>query len=527
MTSSGTRMVRHSMRMMAGTSLSRVLGLVREVVTAAIFGATRQMDAFLVAYTLANLSRRLLAEGALSAAFVPEFSRVLESGGRREASELARQTLTVLLVAAGSVTLFGMLAAPMLVRIMAPGFDTEGMSTAVTLTRLMFPFLILISVAALAMGVLNSLDCFFIPAIAPALSNVVYIALLAIVALRWGIWSLGYAVLLGGLAQMILQWIWAARLGMPLLPSVPRRDNAALARSMKLFLPYAAGLSLNQLVPLVSRMLGSFLDEGAISVLNYADRVLQLPLGLFVIAISQAILPILSKQVLAGEEEFALGVRDAMRFGMFIVLPVTLGMAMFSGEVVHLLFFRGAFGEWAWRGTAGALAMFSVGLPGMACSTILLRALYARGMPREAMMVTGFSVVSYVAFSLVLLRPMEINGLALASSLSFTGTAFVAWRLLKTGTEEGIFAPVWSVPAAAGLLSMGILLALFKTLFVYPVQGGIMVRSLWMLLPVVFGAAVYGFVTWKAGSPEWEWIREAVRGKGRESEKPKSVNGKR
>jgi putative peptidoglycan lipid II flippase len=289
---------------------------------------------------------------------------------------------------------------------------------------------------------------------------------------------------------------------------------------MKLFLPYAAGLSLNQLVPLVSRMLGSFLDDGAISVLNYADRVLQLPLGLFVIAISQAILPILSKQVLAGEEEFALGVRDAMRFGMFIVLPVTLGMAMFSGEVVHLLFFRGAFGEWAWRGTAGALAMFSVGLPGMACSTILLRALYARGMPREAMMVTGFSVVSYVAFSLVLLRPMEINGLALASSLSFTGTAFVAWRLLKTGTEEGIFAPAWSFPAAAGLLSMGLFLALFKTLFVYPVQGGIMVRSLWMLLPVVLGAAVYGVVTWKANSPEWGWIREAVRGKGRESEKP-------
>lgn len=512
MTSSGSRMVRHSMRMMAGTFLSRVLGLAREIFTAALFGATRQMDAFLVAYTLANLARRLLAEGALSAAFVPEFTRVLETEGRKEAGNLARQTLAVLLVAAGTVTVLGIIAAPLLVRIMAPGFGSEGMAVAVSMTRLMFPFLLFISVAALAMGVLNSLDCFFIPAIAPALSNVVYIALLAIVASRWGIWSLGYAVLLGGVTQMVLQWGWSARLGVPLVPAVPRRGNAALVRSMKLFLPYAAGLSLNQLIPLVSRILGSFLDEGAISVLNYADRVLQLPLGLFVIAISQAILPLLSRQVLAGEEEFSIGVRDAMRFGLFIVLPVTMGMALFSGEIVHLLFFRGAFGEWAWRSTSGALAMYSFGLPGMACSTILLRALYARGLPREAMMVTTFSVVANIGFSILLVKPLAINGLALASSLAFTGTAFVAWSLLPRfkGAGERMFDPKWSVPALIGLVAMGAFLAALKCFFAYPLSGSILVRALWILLPVLIGASVYGFATWKAGSPEWGWIREAV-----------------
>lgn len=504
-------MVRHSLRMMAGTFLSRILGLAREVITAALFGATRQMDAFLVAYTLANLSRRLLAEGALSAAFVPEFTRVLETGGRKEAESLARQTLTVLVVAAVSVTLLGILAAPALVKIMAPGFDPEGASVAVTLTRLMFPFLLLISVAALAMGVLNSLDCFFVPAIAPALSNVVYIGFLWIVSLRWGIWSLGYAVLLGGAAQMILQWGWSAKLGMPLVPEIPRRDNAALARSMKLFLPYAAGLSLNQLVPLVSRILGSFLDEGAISVLNYADRVLQLPLGLFVIAISQAILPLLSRQILGGEEEFTSGVRDAMRFGLFIVMPVTLGMALFSSEIVHLIFFRGAFGEWALKGTSGALMMYSLGLPGMACSTILLRALYARGLPREAMMVTAISVAANIGFSLILVRPLEINGLALASSLAFTGTSFAAWRFLpRAEGGEGIFAARWSIPAFAGVAAMGVFLAGLKYMFAYPLSGSILTRGSWMLLPVLLGGTVYGLVTWKAGSPEWGWIREAV-----------------
>ena len=179
-------MVRHSLRMMAGTFLSRVLGLAREVLTAALFGATRQLDAFLVAYTLANLSRRLLAEGALSAAFVPEFSRTLAKDGPASARSLARQIFSVLLAATVIVTAAGMIAAPILVRVMAPGFDAEGTRAAVSLTRLMFPFLVFISVAALAMGVLNSLDCFFVPAIAPALSNGVFIVFLAIVTLRWG-----------------------------------------------------------------------------------------------------------------------------------------------------------------------------------------------------------------------------------------------------------------------------------------------------------------------------------------------------
>jgi putative peptidoglycan lipid II flippase len=513
-------MVRHSLRMMAGTFLSRVLGLAREVLTAALFGATRQLDAFLVAYTLANLSRRLLAEGALSAAFVPEFSRTLAKDGPASARSLARQIFSVLLAATVIVTAAGMIAAPILVRVMAPGFDAEGTRAAVSLTRLMFPFLVFISVAALAMGVLNSLDCFFVPAIAPALSNGVFIVFLAIVTLRWGVWGLGYAVLLGGVTQMVLQWAWSAKKGVLLVPAMPRRDNEALSRAMRLFLPYAAGLSLNQLIPLISRMLGSFLEEGAISVLNYADRVLQLPLGLFVIAISQAILPQLSRQLLAGEEDFFQGVREALRYGLFIVLPVALGMVLFSGEIIHLLFFRAAFGEWAWRGTAGALAMYSLGLPGMACSTILLRALYARGLPREAMIVTAFSVGANVVFSLLLIRPMGINGLALASSLAFSGTALLTWRLLPgQKSAESLFRRDWVIPLALGLGLMGLLLVCLKILFPYPLYGSILSKSSWMALPLLLGAGAYALVTWKAGSPEWAWIVEAFKGR-----KPKTVN---
>jgi len=166
-----SKMVRHAMRMMVGTFASRILGLLREIITAALFGATRQLDAFFVAYTLSNLSRQLLAEGALSAAFVPVFSRVVVEGGREKAAKLARQMTTVLLLAGSTAVAAGIFAAPILVRVMAPGFSGADAQLAVILTRLMFPFLLLVSVAALAMGVLNSLDIFLIPAVSPAHTN--------------------------------------------------------------------------------------------------------------------------------------------------------------------------------------------------------------------------------------------------------------------------------------------------------------------------------------------------------------------
>ncbi|MDD4705215.1 MAG: lipid II flippase MurJ, partial [Synergistaceae bacterium] len=171
-------MVRHAMRMMVGTLASRILGLVREMLTAALFGATRQLDAFYVAYTLANLSRQLLAEGALSASFVPVFSRTLENKGKDSAQSLARQALSVLLLGGALVVTVGIIFAPVFVGIMAPGFAAEERALAISLTRIMFPFLLFVSVGALAMGVLNSMGSFFVPAVAPALSNLAYILFL-------------------------------------------------------------------------------------------------------------------------------------------------------------------------------------------------------------------------------------------------------------------------------------------------------------------------------------------------------------
>jgi putative peptidoglycan lipid II flippase len=527
-------MVRHSLKMMAGTFLSRILGLAREILIAAFFGASGRLDAFLVAYTLANLSRRLLAEGALSAAFVPVFSQSLESHGPEKARVLARQTFTALLGATGLLVAVGIGVAPWLVAILAPGFSGENARLAVSLTRTMLPFMLFISVAALAMGILNSMGCFFVPAVAPAASNVVFILLVLILAPAAGINSLALAVLAGGAAQCLLQWIWANKYGMPLIPMVPDAKNAELRRVLALFFPYAAGLSLNQLIPVFSRVLGSFLQEGSISVLNYADRILQLPLGLFVVAISQAILPILARQVLEGEDAFLRGIEDALRFAMFIVLPVTAGLVIFSSEIVHLLFVRGAFGEWAWHATSKTLSMFALGLPGMASMNVLLRALHARGLPREAMYVAASSVVTYFVFGLLFMQPLAYAGLALGASCSFTASALFAGFLLHR--RCGLASPFpqrWVKPVAGSVALMSAAVFLLKLVLPYPLELNIVVRAGWMALPVGAGGAVYGFATWMAKCGEWEWLREVFSRKvhpetdGRKEDDEKTGGGKR
>ncbi len=509
-------MVFHAMRMMAGTLVSRVLGLVREMLTAALFGATRQLDAFFVAYTLANLSRQLLAEGALSASFVPVFSRTLASDGRDSAKRLADEALTILIFGCSAVVAAGVILSPFLVNIMAPGFAPEERAVAVTLTRMLFPFLMLVSVGALAMGVLNSLGSFFIPAVAPALSNLAYIIFLLATKSRLSVWNLAFAVLTGGAFHMMLQVYWCSRLKFTLRPRRPSLGDPQLRSMMTLFLPYAAGLSLNQLNPVISRMLGSFLDGGSISVLTYADRVLQLPLGLFVIAISQAVLPVLSRQDPNDTASFCDFVRGAMRFNLFVVLPVAAGLCIVSHEVVHLLFFRGAFSEWAWHATGTALSLYALGLPGMASSTVIMRAIYARRMPRAAVLVTGVTVAVNLAASVALMRHFAYAGLAAASATAFTtASLFAAYKLSRNiGERLKIFELSWLWRVLLPLAAMSAALLAFKRFVPYPDALGLGLRIAWLFAATAGGGAIYAAATLALRCPEWQWIRGAFKKRG-------------
>ncbi len=503
-------MIRHAVMMMAGTLMSRVLGLAREILVAAYFGATVSMDAFNVAYTLSNLARQLLAEGALSAAFVPVFSKVLNKS-REKAISLARQTMTVLLFATCIVVGLGIYFAPALVNIMAPGFDPSAHELAVSMTRGMFPFLIFISLEALTMGELNSLGSFFIPALSPAFSNLVFIITAPFFAARFGVYGLAYSVLCGGFAHFITQWLWGFKMKAVLYPTRPDIRDSNLKQIMKLFLPYAAGLSLNQVNPVISRMLGSFLQEGSISVLNYSNRILQLPLGLFVIAISQAVLPQLARA--KTDEEFSDMLRQAVRFALFVVLPASLGIIEISHEFVHIIFVRGQFNEWAWNATSSCLALSMLGLPGMACSTVVMRALYALSMPREAFRVTLFSVLSTAFFSFVLIYPMSYNGLALAPGIAFTLSGMLGIYYVKKKLNMSLSIITkkffWNYLTALAVLDVSIMI--FKFLLPYNPEAKLMIRSLWCLGVITLSALVYSSVTLKMKFNEWILLKQAFK----------------
>ena len=509
-------MIRNALTMMIGTFSSRVLGLLREVITAAYFGAGRSLDAFFVAYTVANLGRQLLAEGALSASFVPVFSQVLERDGHRRAERLARQALTVILGAGALAVAAGIVFSPQLIALIAPGFAGEKKALAVAMTRQLFPFLLLISVSALAMGALNSLNCFFVPALAPALSNAVYIMTVLFCASRFGVESLVGAVLLGGAAQLAFQWWWTVcRKDMLLVPARPDWQDPDLRRMLALFLPYAAGLSLNQVNPVLGRLFGSFLSDGSISMLNYSNRVIQLPLGLVVIAISQAVLPELARCVRQGDEVFAGTLRDALRFALFVIVPVTLGMLLVAGEAVNFLFFRGAFGVEAWRGTASTLFYAALGLPGMACSTVLMRALFARSLPRAAMTMTAASVAGTLLFSAALVFPMEMDGIALASSLAFTFSSGVGVALLRRAMSAPLrlFSGGWLAKIAAACAATAAVGLAWRALWRYPAEASLLWRGVWLVGIAAACAAVYGVATLKLKCEEWNLISQALRRK--------------
>jgi putative peptidoglycan lipid II flippase len=509
-------MVGRALRMMAGTLASRVLGLLREVMIAASFGATRTLDAFYVSYTIANLSRQLLAEGALSASFIPVFSRVHGRDGMGPARLLARSALSILLAACAVTVGVGIIGSPLLVRIIAPGFEGEERALAVSLVRCLLPFLLLVSVGALAMGVLNSIGSFFVPAVAPAVSNLAFIAALLLLGSGETIWALPVAVLAGGACGTALQWAWAARMGVYLTPASPDMKSQDLREVLALFLPYAAGLSLNQINPVISRVLGSFLEGGIISALNYADRIIQLPLGLFVIAISQAVLPMLSRIPPDDVNEFRSFIRDALRFNLFIVLPAAIGLSMAARPIVHVLLMRGAFDEWAWNATSGALACYAAGLPGTACNTILMRALYSRAMPKAAAKVTLFTVCANAVIGAALMGRFSYMGLAIGTSCAFTGAAFVAALLLSRdmGTGIRLVEVSWLMRLIVSCSIMTACLAAAAAAAPYPQHASLVLRSGWVAGIVALGCVSYAVVTAALRCPEWGWIRGALTRRG-------------
>jgi putative peptidoglycan lipid II flippase len=403
------------------TFASRILGFIRDMVLARLFGATAAADAFFVAYRIPNLLRELFAEGSMSSAFIPVFTEYHTLRAKRDAWELASAAFTTLLTIVTAVTLLGMLAAPGIVWLMAPGFHGHPDKLLVTtlLTRIMFPYLLFISLAALAMGVLNSLRAFAAPALSPVFFNLFIIgsALFVSPAFPEPILGVAVGVVAGGAAQFAMQLPGLASRGMvfgwrfqPWHPGVKRIGA--------LMVPSLLGLSVTQINITVSTILASFFAGGP-TYLFYGMRLIQFPLGIFGVALATAILPTLSAQAARGAlDELRGTLAFGLRMILFIILPAMLGLILLRQPIVHLFFEHGSFTASDTAATATAVLCYAVGLWAFAGVRIIVAAFYSMQDTVTPALVAALAVLANLAFSILLMDRLESAGLALATALA-------------------------------------------------------------------------------------------------------------
>src|SRR5262245_42904768 len=404
----------------AATLASRVLGFARDMLVALAFGAGGVTDAFFVAFRIPNILRRLLAEGALSTAVIPVFSDYAVNRSREELVRMLRAVLAGGLLVLGVTTLLGVLTAPWLLSVIAPGFSEPAQrSLAVLLTRVMFPYLVLVGLAAFAMGVLNSQGRFFAAPVGPAVLNVGMIAAVLALArhVQPPVLSLAIGVLVGGVGQLLVQLPGLRALGLLVPPSRELR-HPALQRVVRLLLPAVIGLAAVQVMVFVNTLLASLLPAGSISYLYYADRVMEFPLGVFGIALASASLPVMSRQAASGDHRALAGTLNfALRLALYVSLPATVGLVMLRTPIVRVLFERGRFGPAETAATAEALAWYAVGLVAFAGSRIAAQAFYALGEAGTAVRWGVVSIAANVVAALALMWPFGFAGLAGASSV--------------------------------------------------------------------------------------------------------------
>ncbi len=414
--------VKSTAKVSVGTLCSRILGMARMSVMSGLFGATDSNDAFVAAFKVPNLLRDMFAEGALSAAFVPVFTTKLKEVSRSDAMQTANLVLSFLLVVVGLLVLICILVAPLIITALAPGFgEVPGkFELTVLLGRVMMPFLLLISIAALFMGMLNALGRFGTPAFAPVLLNVGMIAAGFLICpfVDPPILGMAFGVLIGGLGQCLVQLPQLLKGGFRLRFSI-RFNDPDLKMILKLAAPMVVGLAATQFNVFVITNLASKLADGAVSFLDYSYRLLHLPLGLFGVAIATVALPNASR--LAAEQDYdgmgELYIR-ALRFGLFLVLPAQV-ILLFAGKpIIALLYQHSQFTVNDTFQTASALAFYAVGLAAFSSVRITVPMFYALKETRTPVAVSVVSVVANILLCLVLKRYLDFKGLSLAVACS-------------------------------------------------------------------------------------------------------------
>ena len=411
--------------MAIATFFSRIAGLLREQTFAYVFGAGMLTDAFNVAFRIPNLLRDLFAEGAMSAAFVPTFNEALEKEGKERAFKLTNLTVCAIFLIVGCLTILGIIFSPEIVKLVAPKFveNPEKFAMTVTMTRIMFPFLLAISWAAIAMGILNSMGEFFIPAIAPVFLNLFMIAAgwtICPLAVKFGqpaIVGMAIGAMLGGLTQFAVQLPSLFKHGYKVKWCIDFSDPG-LRKIFKLILPGTIGLAATQINVAISTILSTSQGDGAVSWLSYSFRIMQLPLGLFGVAVAQATLPAISRLAAKGDKEgMSSTLCDSIRLSAFINLFACFAMVALAEPIIRILFQHGKFTPADTIATATALKAYAVGLLFFSLIKILGPAFYALDNTKIPVIASISSVVVTIILNLSLIGPCGYWGLALSTGI--------------------------------------------------------------------------------------------------------------
>jgi putative peptidoglycan lipid II flippase len=422
------------------TLASRLFGFVRETMIANALGAGPVADAFYAAFRFPNLFRRLFAEGAFNAAFIPLFARTLEGEGDEAARRFAEDVLAALLLVLLALTAIVMIATPLIVTLIAPGFrsDASKFDLTVDLFRIMFPYLICMSLTAMITGVLNAYRKFLVAALAPLLLNVTAIgALVLAIIMELDTVSVGrllsWSIPVAGVAQLLWVVLAARRIGFTARFRRPKM-TPGVKRLLWLAAPAAAAGGITQINLFIGQIIAST-KEGAIAVLQYADRVYQLPLGVVGIAIGVVLLPELSRALKAGyQREAQHNQNRALEFALFLTLPAATALSMISIVVVRVLYERGAFSPETSEITARVVAIFALGLPAFVMIKVFTPGYFAREDTKTPMLFAGIAVATNVALALLLFPLIAEAGIATAESVSgWLNTGLLLFTLWRRG----------------------------------------------------------------------------------------------
>jgi putative peptidoglycan lipid II flippase len=504
---------------------SRLLGLIREVLFAALFGAGKNLDAFLMAFRVPNMLRDLFAEGALSTAFITTFSKKIATEGDDSAWRLANKVATLTLVFMSVVTLLGILFAPQLVELMTWwSWSPEKTALTILLTRIMWPFILLVSVAALAMGMLNAKNVFGMPAMASSFFNLG--SIIGGVALGWwfdphfgarALIGLSIGTLIGGLWQLTAQFPSLRRVGYRFKTDFAWRD-AGVRTVLALMGPAVIAASAVQINVLINSGFAARLGDGPVSWLNIAFRLMQLPLGIFGVAIATVTLPLVSRSAALGNKtEFRGALAHALRLVMLLTIPSAIGLIILAQPIIALIYQHGRFTSAATIQTAEALRFYAIGLVGYSAVKVLAPAFYALDKRNLPMLVSLFSIGVNIALNWFFTFRLQLGhrGLALSTSLVAITNFLILYAMMRRYVgrlETGVMIRTLAKLLLAGALLAGICLAAQHFIF----EGGssTLIRNAVALLGTigVGGAAFFG-AAYMLHVAELRDVVELVRGR--------------